>query len=222
MPLHKSIAAVVPKRLSNFQGDFMFDVLWLDCILKEEEKKKGSETLSIGNVSKQSRFANFVIVNFKSWWWKRAAMEWSSWVLCRGALVALTGPVKYAPLYLFSLQEQGPKMQIQGPLRRKSLEMWHIKQLASSGKPKLTLLLHHCFHILISSLIILAFQTHSFNNRVFYWEQLYSVIISTASVFPSVVNTTVILDHLQNQHILKRVTDRLDLCHGLWGGDELA
>lgn len=36
----------------------MFDVPGLDCILKKRE------THYIGNVSKQSRFANFVIVNF--------------------------------------------------------------------------------------------------------------------------------------------------------------
>lgn len=39
----------------------MFDVAGLDCILKKRKKK---ETHYIENVSKQSRFANFVIVNF--------------------------------------------------------------------------------------------------------------------------------------------------------------
>lgn len=39
----------------------MFDVPGLDC---KEEKR---ETLYIGNVSKHSRFANFVIVNFIAW-----------------------------------------------------------------------------------------------------------------------------------------------------------
>lgn len=40
----------------------MFDVPGLDCILKK--KKRERETHYIANVSKQSRFANFVIVNF--------------------------------------------------------------------------------------------------------------------------------------------------------------
>lgn len=40
----------------------MFDVPGLDC-----KKEKKRETHYIGNVSKQSRFANFVIVDFIAW-----------------------------------------------------------------------------------------------------------------------------------------------------------
>lgn len=41
----------------------MFDVAGLDCILKKKKKEK-KKPHYIENVSKQSRFANFVIVNF--------------------------------------------------------------------------------------------------------------------------------------------------------------
>lgn len=73
----------------------------------------------------------------------------------------------------FFITGAGTKNANPGSFLKKSLEKWHIKQLASSGKPNLTLLLHHCFHILIADVITVAFQTHIFNNEV----QLSSVIV---------------------------------------------
>lgn len=46
---------------ANFQGDAVFDVAGLDCILEEGEADKSRYT---ENSSKHSRFANLVVVNF--------------------------------------------------------------------------------------------------------------------------------------------------------------
>lgn len=46
---------------ANFQGDAVFDVVGLDCILEKREREKCFYT---DDASKHSRFANLVIVNF--------------------------------------------------------------------------------------------------------------------------------------------------------------
>lgn len=50
-------------------------------------------------------------------------------------------------------------------------------QLASSGRPNLTSVLHQCFYILISDMITVTFQTYIFNIELFLCEPLSNVIV---------------------------------------------
>lgn len=145
MRLHKSIVAVViaPKWLNNFQGDFMFDVAGLDCILKKRE------THYIENVSQQSRFANFVIVNFIARPWEPASdgMKFLS-ALLRG-VSGFDRPIEICSAVPFSITGAWTRNANLWSSLRRSLEKWHVKQLPSSGRYYLTLQVHQYFHILI-------------------------------------------------------------------------